>query len=93
MGPKEKAVLQGPEMEPMEWGCLRMVYQITGKGSLQLHLRPYGENFDYTLWTSERTSDSWLIASIDLRNTSQPFQVIIGIIYYFTIFGFFCLYL
>ncbi|XP_062398866.1 MAM domain-containing protein 2a [Sardina pilchardus] len=76
MGSKDKAVLQSPELELLDWSCLRMVYQITGKGSLQLHLRPDGENFDYTLWTSEKTSDSWLIASVDLRNMSKPYQLL-----------------
>ena len=75
MDSKDKAVLLSPELELLDWSCLRMVYQITGKGSLQLHLRPDGENFDYTLWTSEKTSDSWLIASVDLRNMTKPYQV------------------
>ncbi len=40
-----------------------------------MHLRPEGENFDYTLWTVDKPSDSWLIASVDVRNTSGAYQV------------------
>jgi len=74
-GEKEKYVLVSPELELRDWSCMRLVYQISGSGSLQLHLRPEGENFDYVLWTAERPSDSWLIASVDLRNMSGAFQV------------------
>ncbi|CDQ92664.1 unnamed protein product [Oncorhynchus mykiss] len=72
---REKAVLVSPVLELLDWSCLRLVYQITGDGSLQLHLRPDGDNFDYTLWSADKPSDSWLIASIDLRNTSNAYQV------------------
>lgn len=75
---KEKYVLVSPELELRDWSCVRLVYQISGSGSLQLHLRPEGENFDYTLWTAEKPSDSWLIASVDLRNTSGAYQVFAG---------------
>uniref|UniRef100_A0A673LVU4 MAM domain-containing protein 2-like n=1 Tax=Sinocyclocheilus rhinocerous TaxID=307959 RepID=A0A673LVU4_9TELE len=67
-GENKKYVLVSPELELRDWSCVRLVYQISGSGSLQLHLRPEGENFDYTLWTAEKPSDSWLIASVDLRN-------------------------
>ncbi|XP_041691847.1 MAM domain-containing protein 2 [Coregonus clupeaformis] len=74
---REKAVLVSPVLELLDWSCLRLVYQITGAGSLQLHLRPEGDNFDYTLWSADKPSDSWLIASIDLRNTSNAYQLLL----------------
>ncbi|KAG9354042.1 hypothetical protein JZ751_012166, partial [Albula glossodonta] len=69
----EKAVLVSPELEMFEWSCVRLVYQITGSGSLQLLLRPEGDTFDQTLWTADMPSDSWLVASIDLWNTSASY--------------------
>ncbi len=74
-GEKEKYVLVSPELELRDWSCVRLVYQISGSGSLQLHLRPEGENFDYTLWTADKPSDSWLIASVDVHNMSGAYQV------------------
>ncbi|XP_036383840.1 MAM domain-containing protein 2a [Megalops cyprinoides] len=76
MDGKEKAVLVSPELELLDWSCLRLVYQITGSGLLQLHLRPEDENFDYPLWTSTQPSDSWLIASVDLWNTSNSYKIL-----------------
>ncbi|XP_036454876.1 MAM domain-containing protein 2a isoform X1 [Colossoma macropomum] len=76
MGEADRAVLASPEIEILEWSCLRLVYQITGTGSLQVHLRPHGESFDYTLWMADKASDSWLIASIDLRNISRAYQLL-----------------
>lgn len=64
-----------PVLEQQDWSCVRLVYQITGRGSLQLHLRPHGDNFDYRLWAAAEASDSWLIASVDLPNGSAPYQV------------------
>ncbi|XP_016383327.1 MAM domain-containing protein 2-like [Sinocyclocheilus rhinocerous] len=75
-GEKEKYVLVSPELELRDWSCVRLVYQISGSGSLQLHLRPEGENFDYTLWTADKPSDSWLIASVDIRNMSGAYQLL-----------------
>lgn len=72
---QEQAVLVSPVMDQHDWSCARLVYQITGRGSLQLHLRPDGDNFDYRLWTASKASDSWLIASVDLPNTTIPYQV------------------
>ncbi|XP_066567273.1 MAM domain-containing protein 2a isoform X2 [Amia ocellicauda] len=72
----EKAVLISPELELLEWSCLRLVYQITGSGSLEMQLRPEGESFDYRLWSSDQASDSWLIASIDLRNTTSTYKIL-----------------
>lgn len=72
---QEQAVLVSPVLDQQEWSCVRLVYQITGRGSLQLHLRPDGDNFDYRLWTANKASDSWLIASVDLPNATIPYQV------------------
>ncbi|KAI1904928.1 hypothetical protein AGOR_G00010730 [Albula goreensis] len=73
----EKAVLVSPELEMFEWSCVRFVYQITGSGSLQLLLRPEGDTFDQTLWTADMPSDSWLVASIDLWNTSASYKMVL----------------
>ena len=70
-----RAVLESPDLELVDWTCLRLVYQITGNGSVHLHLRPEDENFDYALWSSSTPSDSWVIASVDLRNTSSSYKV------------------
>ncbi|KAG7490947.1 MAM domain-containing protein 2 isoform X1 [Solea senegalensis] len=74
---EEPAVLVSPVLEQHDWSCLRLVYQITGQGSLHLHLRPDSDNFDHQLWTANTASDSWLIASVDLRNTTAPYQVLL----------------
>nr|XP_040051327.1 MAM domain-containing protein 2-like [Gasterosteus aculeatus aculeatus] len=71
---QEQAVLASPPLDHEDWRCVRLVYQITGGGSLQLHLRPDGDNFDYPLWTAGRASDSWLIASVDLAKHHDPLQ-------------------
>ncbi|XP_056602993.1 MAM domain-containing protein 2-like isoform X4 [Triplophysa dalaica] len=76
VGDKEKYVLISPELDLYEWSCVRIVYQITGSGFLELHLRPEGENFDYMLWTTKKPSDSWLIASVDLRNMTGAYQLL-----------------
>lgn len=72
---QEQAVLVSPVLEQHDWSCVRLVYQITGRGSLHLHLRPDSDNFDYRLWAASKASDSWLIASVDLPNTTLPYQV------------------
>lgn len=72
---QEQAVLVSPVLNQQDWSCVRLVYQITGQGSLHLHFRPYSDNFDYRLWTANKASDSWLIASVDLPNTTIPHQV------------------
>ncbi len=72
---QEQAVLVSPVLDQQDWSCVRLVYQITGRGSLAFHLRPDGDNFDYKLWTANKESDSWLIASLDLPNTTIPYQV------------------
>ncbi|KAM9393781.1 MAM domain-containing protein 2a [Pholidichthys leucotaenia] len=74
---QEKAVLVSPVLDQRDWSCVRLVYQITGQGSLHLHIRPDSDNFDYHLWTANKASDSWLIASVDLRNTTIPYQILL----------------
>ncbi|KAL4623156.1 MAM domain-containing protein 2 isoform X2 [Arapaima gigas] len=76
-GGQQKAVLVSPELDVVDWSCLRLVYQITEAGTLQVHLHPEGESFYYTLWTSRNPSDSWLIGSVDLRNSSSPYKILI----------------
>ncbi|CAH2294096.1 MAM domain-containing 2 isoform X1 [Pelobates cultripes] len=79
----QKAVLVSPDLQPDEWSCLKLVYQIAGSESsvnpskLNVFIQPDGESFDYLLWTAEEQSDSWLISSIDLRNTSRKYKIII----------------
>ena len=72
---QQQAVLVSPVLDQQDWSCVRLVYQITGGGSLQLFLRPDGDNFDYRMWTANQASDSWLIASVDLPNSTTPYQV------------------
>lgn len=74
---REGAVLVSPVLEQRDWSCVRLVYQITGRGSLEVHLRPHGDNFDYRLWAAGEASDSWLIGSVDLPNASAPYQVLL----------------
>ncbi|XP_035247385.1 MAM domain-containing protein 2-like [Anguilla anguilla] len=74
---RERAVLVSPELEMSDWSCVRLVYQITGSGSLHFHLRPEGGTFDQTLWTADQPSDSWLVASIDLWNTSASHKMVV----------------
>lgn len=52
-----------------------MVYQVTGNASLQVQKRTDGDSFDHVLWLTQRPSDSWLIASIDLQNSTEPYKV------------------
>ncbi|KAM9675598.1 MAM domain-containing protein 2 isoform 1-T1 [Dama dama] len=80
----EKAVLLSPDLQAEEWSCLRLVYQITtSSGSLSdpsrlnLYMRFEDENFDRLLWSAKEPSDSWLIASLDLRNSSKKFKILI----------------
>uniref|UniRef100_A0A8C4X433 MAM domain containing 2a n=1 Tax=Erpetoichthys calabaricus TaxID=27687 RepID=A0A8C4X433_ERPCA len=69
-------VLISPILEFLDWSCVRIVYQISGSGTLQMYIRPEGESFDYRLWSSQDTSDSWLIATVDLRNTLNQYKII-----------------
>ncbi|XP_061837016.1 MAM domain-containing protein 2a [Nerophis lumbriciformis] len=77
LGGGQKAVLVSPLLDQHHWTCVRMVYQILGQGSLQLHLRPQGAHFDSTLWSSNQSSDSWLIASVDLPNNTVHYQIVL----------------
>ncbi|KAF0033316.1 hypothetical protein F2P81_013382 [Scophthalmus maximus] len=74
---QEQAVLVSPVLDQQDWSCVRLVYQITGHGSLHLHLRPESDNFDHRLWTANQASDSWLIAGVDLPNTTIPYQILL----------------
>ncbi|XP_036451600.1 MAM domain-containing protein 2 [Colossoma macropomum] len=74
---KEKAVLVGPEVAQQDWSCLRLVYQLTGSASLQLLRRSEGESFDHMLWSAHSPSESWLIASIDLQNSTEPYKIVL----------------
>lgn len=78
----EKAVLLSSDVQTEEWSCLRLVYQITtSSGSpsepsrLNLYVRFDDESFDRLLWSAKEPSDSWLIASLDLQNSSKKFKV------------------
>ncbi|XP_008274608.1 MAM domain-containing protein 2-like [Stegastes partitus] len=70
-------VLQSPVLEHSEWSCLRLVYQITGSGSLEVLKRTNGDSFDKPLWSSQAPSDSWVISSMDLQNNTEPYRVVI----------------
>ncbi|XP_073685887.1 MAM domain-containing protein 2 [Garra rufa] len=72
-----KAVLLGPDVDQQDWSCFRLVYQVTGSASLQVQKRTDGESFDQVLWTTQSPSDSWLIASIDLQNSTETFKIVI----------------
>ncbi|XP_068409531.1 MAM domain-containing protein 2 isoform X3 [Eschrichtius robustus] len=80
----EKAVLLSSDLQAEEWSCLRLVYQITtslGSPSepsrLNLYVRFDDESFDRLLWSAKEPSDSWLIASLDLQNSSKKFKILI----------------
>lgn len=80
----EKAVLLSSDLQAEEWNCLRLVYQIaTPLGSvsepsqLNLYVRFEDESFDRLLWSTKEPSDSWLIASLDLQNSSKKFKILI----------------
>lgn len=72
-----KAVLLGPVVDGQDWSCFRMVYQVTGNATLQVQKRTDGDSFDHVLWMTQNSSDSWLIASVDLQNSTELFQIII----------------
>uniref|UniRef100_G3Q1I5 MAM domain-containing protein n=1 Tax=Gasterosteus aculeatus aculeatus TaxID=481459 RepID=G3Q1I5_GASAC len=78
-GPRTEiaGALLSPVVEQAEWSCLRLVYQISGKGSLEVLQRTEGKSFDKPLWSSQASSDSWVISSMDLQNGTEPFRVVI----------------
>ncbi|CAM4673483.1 MAM domain-containing protein 2 isoform X1 [Lepidochelys kempii] len=80
----EKAVLTSPELHSEEWSCIRLIYQIATASEtsfdptrLNLYLRLQGESFDHLLWSAKEPSDSWLIASLDLRNTTKKYKIVL----------------
>lgn len=68
-------VLLSPALEQSEWSCLRLVYQITGSGSLEVLQRSEGKSFDKPLWSNQAPSDSWVISSMDLQNNTESYRV------------------
>ncbi|XP_053097076.1 MAM domain-containing protein 2 [Pangasianodon hypophthalmus] len=76
-GKGDKAVLLGPDVELQDWSCLRLIYQLTGAGWLQVLTRSEGESFDHTLWSASSPSESWLIATVDLQNSTEPYKIVI----------------
>lgn len=76
-GGVRKAVLLSPVLDLEEWVCLRLVFQISGSGSLQVQQRQEGRSFDRPIWSSQTPTDNWILASIDLQNTTEPYRVII----------------
>ncbi|KAF3848793.1 hypothetical protein F7725_015290 [Dissostichus mawsoni] len=75
---RDSGVLLSPALEQGEWSCLRLVYQISGSGSLEVLQRTEGKSFDRPLWSSQAPSDSWVISSMDLQNTTEPYTVVLG---------------
>lgn len=72
-----RGVLLSPLLELEEWSCLRLLYQVSGEASLDVLLRSEGLSFDRPLWSTTTPSESWLISSVDLSNTSLPFRVVV----------------
>lgn len=70
-----QGLLLSPTLDYSDWSCLRLVYQISGSGSLEVLQRTEGESFDRPLWSSQAPSDSWVISSMDLHNGTEPYQV------------------
>lgn len=80
------AVLFSPELYIEEWSCIRLIYQIARSSestldptALNVYLRVEGETFDHLLWTTTERSESWLIASLDLRNSTDKYRVSIAL--------------
>lgn len=71
-------LLLSPTLDYSDWSCLRLVYQITGSGSLEVLQRTEGESFDRPLWSSQAPSDSWVISSVDLQNSTEPYELVLG---------------
>ncbi|CAN9504788.1 unnamed protein product [Ophioblennius macclurei] len=70
-------VLLSPALEHSDWSCLRLVYQITGSGSLEVLQRSSGRSFDRPLWNSRTASDSWVISSMDLQTDAETSRIVI----------------
>ncbi|XP_066472302.1 MAM domain-containing protein 2 isoform X2 [Tiliqua scincoides] len=82
--PGDTAVLLSPELYSEEWSCIRLIYQIASSSvlpvhhtALNLYLRVDGESFDHLLWTTTERSESWLIASLDVRNSTNKCKIIL----------------
>ncbi|KAJ6669568.1 hypothetical protein lerEdw1_000117, partial [Lerista edwardsae] len=82
--PGDTAVLLSPELYSEEWSCIRLIYQIASSSvlpvhptALKLYLRVAGESFDHLLWTTTERSESWLIASLDMRNSTNKYKIIL----------------
>ncbi|XP_048188748.1 MAM domain-containing protein 2 isoform X2 [Perognathus longimembris pacificus] len=80
----EKAVLLSSDLQAEEWSCLRLVYQIAASSEsqsdpsqLNLYVRYEDETFDRLLWSTKEPSDSWLIASLDLQDSSKKFKILV----------------
>ncbi|KAI5099427.1 MAM domain-containing protein 2 isoform X1 [Silurus meridionalis] len=73
-GEGDKAFLLGPYVELQDWSCFRLVYQITVSGSLRVLSRSDGESFDRTLWSASSPSESWIVTTIDLQNSTEPYK-------------------
>ncbi|XP_056147136.1 MAM domain-containing protein 2-like [Lampris incognitus] len=74
---ENRGILLSPVLDQGDWSCLRLVYQITGSGSLQVLQRMEGKSFDRPLWSSQTPSESWIISSMDLRNTTELYRIVI----------------
>ncbi|KAJ3605003.1 hypothetical protein NHX12_027054 [Muraenolepis orangiensis] len=72
-----RGLLLSPVLDQEEWSCLRLVYQISGAGGLEVQLRSEGKGFDRPLWSSQTPSDSWAISSMDLPNTTEHYRIAI----------------
>ncbi|KAM4634399.1 MAM domain-containing protein 2-like [Polymixia lowei] len=74
---ENRGILISPVLDLEDWSCMRLVYQITGSGSLQVQQRMEGKSFDRPLWNSQTPTDSWVISSVDLHSTTEPYRVVI----------------
>uniref|UniRef100_A0A3Q3WTH4 MAM domain-containing protein n=1 Tax=Mola mola TaxID=94237 RepID=A0A3Q3WTH4_MOLML len=70
-------ILVSPTLDQGEWSCLRLIYQIIGSGNLEVLQRTEGKSFDRPLWSGQVPSDSWVISSMDLPNSTEPYKVVI----------------
>ncbi|XP_034955642.1 MAM domain-containing protein 2 isoform X1 [Zootoca vivipara] len=80
----DAAVLLSPDLYTEEWSCIRLIYQIATSSelpvdptALNLYLRVEGESFDHLLWTTTERSESWLIASLDIRNSTDKYKIVL----------------
>ncbi|ETE67807.1 hypothetical protein L345_06406, partial [Ophiophagus hannah] len=80
----DTAVLLSPELYTGEWSCIRLIYQIAsaselplGSITLNLYIRVEGESLDHLLWTTTEHSESWLIASVDVKNRTDKFKFVL----------------